>query len=60
MLVVASISKSGQSDAGPLTEDVTAAATAGAMGAIFYNYGLLRLEELGFIGEALGHVRSGK
>ena len=58
--VVASISKSGQSDAGPLIEDVTAAATAGAMGAIFYNYGLLRLEELGFIGEALGHVRSGK
>ena len=57
--VMASINRSGQSDAGPLTEDVATAAKAGAMGAIFYNYGLLREEELGFIGEALGHVRSG-
>ena len=57
--VMASISKSGQSDAGPLTEDVAAAAKAGAMGAIFYNYGLLRLEELGFISEALAQVRTG-
>jgi hypothetical protein len=57
--VMASINKSGQSDAAPLTEEVSAAAKAGAMGAIFYNYGLLREEELGFIGDALGHVRSG-
>ena len=56
--VMASINKSGQSDAAPLTEDVAAAAKAGAMGAIFYNYGLLREEELGFIGEALAHVRT--
>ena len=57
--VMASINKSGQSDAAPLTEEVAAAAKAGAMGAIFYNYGLLREEELGFIGEALAHVRAG-
>ena len=57
--VMASINKSRQSDAAPLTEDVAAAAKAGAMGAIFYNYGLLREEELGFIGEALAYVRSG-
>lgn len=57
--VMASINKSNQTDAGPLTEAVAAAAEAGAMGALFYNYGLLREEELGFIGEALSHVRAG-
>ena len=57
---MASINRSGESDAAALTQDLTAAAEAGAMGAQFYNYGLLREEELGFIGEALKYVRTGK
>ena len=36
-----------------LAEQLHAAAQAGAGGATFYNYGLLREEQLGFIGEAL-------
>ena len=58
--VMVSINSSGESDAAPLTKHVEAAAEAGAMGALFYNYGLLREEELGFIGEALNHVRTGR
>jgi hypothetical protein len=38
---------------GPLIEQLKAAADAGATGATFYNYGLLREEQLGFIGTAL-------
>ncbi len=40
-------------DSGPLEAQVNAARDAGADGALFYNYGLLREEELGFIGSAL-------
>ena len=56
---MASINRSGEDDAAPLTADVAAAAEAGAMGALFYNYGLLREEELGFIGQALAQARAG-
>lgn len=40
-------------DSGPLEEQVEAAKDAGASGALFYNYGLLREEELAFIGSSL-------
>ena len=39
--------------AGPVAEHVQAAAEAGAGGVLFYNYGLLRLEQLEFIGAAM-------
>ena len=42
--------------AGPVAEHVQAAAEAGAGGGggvLFYNYGLLRLEQLEFIGAAM-------
>jgi len=39
--------------AAPVLQEVHAAAAAGARGATFYNYGLLREEQLRFIGEAL-------
>ncbi|HYM13198.1 MAG TPA: hypothetical protein VEU62_20830, partial [Bryobacterales bacterium] len=38
---------------GPVEQQVHAAVAAGAGGATFYNYGLLREEQLGFIGQAL-------
>ena len=39
--------------AAPLIEKVKAVADAGAKGALFYNYGLLREAQLGFVGDAL-------
>ena len=45
--------------AAPLVERTRAAAEAGASGALFYNYGLMREEVLGFVGEALRSVPRG-
>ena len=46
-------------EAAPLVERTRAAAEAGAAGALFYNYGLMREEVLGFVGEAMRVSRSG-
>ena len=46
-------------DAAPLVERTRATAEAGAAGALFYNYGLMREEVLGFVGEALRSVPRG-
>ena len=46
-------------EATPLVERTRAAAEAGAAGALFYNYGLMREEVLGFVGEALRSVPRG-
>ncbi len=43
-------------EAAPLVERTRAAAEAGAAGALFYNYGLMREEVLGFVGEAMRGV----
>ena len=43
-------------EAAPLVERTRAAAEAGAAGALFYNYGLMREEVLGFVGEAMRSV----
>ncbi len=43
-------------EAVPLVERTRAAAEAGAAGALFYNYGLMREEVLGFVGEAMRGV----
>lgn len=40
----------------PVVERTKAAATAGAAGALFYNYGLMREQQLRFVGEALRAV----
>lgn len=46
-------SAGGLTDADALAKELKAAADAGAVGATFYNYGLLREDQLGFIGTAL-------
>ena len=46
-------------EAAPLVERTRAVAEAGAAGALFYNYGLMREEVLGFVGEALRSVPRG-
>lgn len=55
-VVMADLGPPRLTEAGPLIEDVQAAKAAGAAGTMFYNYGLLREEELGFIGEAMRSV----
>ena len=55
-VVMADLGPKRMTDAGPLIKDVQAAKEAGAAGAMFYNYGLLREEDLGFIGEAMRSV----
>ncbi len=47
-------------ESGALAEQLKAVADAGAAGATFYNYGLLREEQLGFIGTALRSLMSFK
>jgi hypothetical protein len=47
-------------ESGTLAEQLKAVADAGAAGATFYNYGLLREEQLGFIGTALRSLMSFK
>ena len=46
-------------EAAPLVERTRAAADAGAAGALFYNYGLMREEVLRFVGEAMRSVPKG-
>ncbi len=46
-------------EAAPLVERTMAAANAGAAGALFYNYGLMREEVLRFVGEAMKGVPGG-
>lgn len=43
-------------EAAPVIERTKAAAEAGASGALYYNYGLMRDEVLGFVGEAVRSV----
>ena len=43
-------------EAGPLIERTKDAKNVGAKGALFYNYGLLREEQLGFVGQAVRAV----
>ena len=43
-------------EAGPLIERTKDAKDVGAKGALFYNYGLLREEQLGFVGQAVRAV----
>ena len=43
-------------EATPLVERTKAVAEAGAAGALYYNYGLMRDEVLGFVGEAVRSV----
>ena len=43
----------GMTKASELESEVRIAKQAGAMGCNFYNYGLLREEQLGFIGSSL-------
>jgi hypothetical protein len=52
-IVMTSLQPAQFDDAGPLQQQVHAAAAAGAGGAKFYNYGLMREEQLRFIGTAL-------
>ena len=46
-------------EAAPLVERTRAAAEAGAAGALFYNYGLMREGVLRFVGEAMRGVPRG-
>ena len=46
-------------EAAPVVERTRAAADAGASGALFYNYGLMREGVLRFVGEAVRSVRQG-
>lgn len=52
-IVLASLQPGGFVKAAPLVEQVHAAAASGAGGCTFYNYGLLREQQLDFIGQAL-------
>jgi hypothetical protein len=53
-VVMVSLQPGKFTEPGPLEQQLHAAPLAGAGGATFYNYGLLREEQLGFIGRAVG------
>ncbi len=54
--VLTFLSPGSYTEAGPLVQHVHEAAAAGADGATFYNYGLLREQQLEFVGQALRTV----
>jgi len=54
--VLTFVSPGSHAEAGPVVQQVHDAAAAGADGATFYNYGLLREPQLGFVGQALRGV----
>lgn len=54
--VMVSTQPGGMTEAGPLVQQIQSAQIAGCKGATFYNYGLLREEQVRFIGQAMKSI----